>query len=357
MTPDTSRYRPDLRTPATRHTEVWLAAALALVVAASLALVHAWSASAAPGDTDTTYNPTAGCRVTDTRDPDHIGPRSTPLGPNETMEVTIHGNNGECTGDLAIPSDATGVAANVTAVGATTASNLRIFPADLTNVPLLSNLNVTAGAPPTPNKVDVQLSPDGKIKVYNANGNVDVVIDIVGFYTPTSLRELAESGGSAGPAGPQGPAGPAGPAGIVEMHHGVGPEERFGGSTPADLIPWASRVVMQTPNGNEAAAHKQLQGPASIAGVPYALTSVRYCVVDFQPGAFVTRVQVRASTDLDSAVLNLDQTDRPSPGCYELEVNDTQARDGYMFTATVDGNSVNDSVTFISISSTWTPLS
>jgi hypothetical protein len=58
-------------------------------------------------------------------------------------------------------------------------------------VPLLSNLNVSAGAPPTPNKVDVKLSPDGKIKVYNFNGSVNIVIDIVGYYTNSTLKEIA----------------------------------------------------------------------------------------------------------------------------------------------------------------------
>ena len=36
----------------------------------------------------------------------------------------------------------------------------------------MSNLNVTAGAPATPNKVDVKLSSDGKIRVFNFRGTV-----------------------------------------------------------------------------------------------------------------------------------------------------------------------------------------
>jgi len=76
-------------------------------------------------------------------------------------------------------------------VNATASSNIRIFPANLTEVPTLSNLNVTAGAAPLPNKVDVKLSPDGEIKVYNFNGSVNIVIDVVGYYTDTSLKELS----------------------------------------------------------------------------------------------------------------------------------------------------------------------
>jgi hypothetical protein len=172
-------------------TAVWFATAVVVSVFATLLVSQEWRADAAPGDSDSTFVPTAGCRVTDTRGTSTVGPRNTPLGANQTFKVAIHGSNGECTGALLIPADAVAVALNVTAVNATASSNIRIFPANLTTVPLLSNLNVSAGAPPTPNKVDVKLSPDGKIKVYNFNGSVNIVIDIVGYYTKSTLKELA----------------------------------------------------------------------------------------------------------------------------------------------------------------------
>ena len=170
----------------------WAATAVVLSVVCTLLVTQAWSVGAAPGDDDATFVPTAGCRLADTRPaPDTVGPRSTPLGAGDIYEVTVHGSNGECAGGLAIPSDAVAVALNVTAVNATASSNIRLYPANLTSVPLLSNLNVTAGAPPTPNKVDVKLSPDGKIRVYNYNGSVDIILDVVGYYIKTSLAELA----------------------------------------------------------------------------------------------------------------------------------------------------------------------
>jgi len=175
----------------------WTATTIVLAVICTLLVTQAWSVGAAPGDADSTFVPTAGCRVTDTRSTSTVGPRSAPLGADQTFTVTIRGANGECTDGLAIPSDAVGVALNVTAVNATTSSNIRIFPADLVDVPLLSNLNVFAGAPPTPNKVDVKLSADGKIKVYNFKGTVNLVIDIVGYYTNSSLKELATGLGTA----------------------------------------------------------------------------------------------------------------------------------------------------------------
>ncbi len=169
---------------------VWGLAIAVLAVASTLIVTAAWSATAAPGDDDATYVPTGGCRITDTRSTSNIGPKSTPLGDDEEMTVTIHGANGECTGALAIPTDAVGVSLNVTAVAATAQSNVRVYKADLTSPPTLSNLNVVPGGPPTPNKVDVQLSPDGQIKVYNFRGTVEIIIDVLGYYTNQSLLEI-----------------------------------------------------------------------------------------------------------------------------------------------------------------------
>lgn len=178
----------------------WFATAVVLTLVCTLLVTQAWSVGAAPGDDDSTFVPTAGCRLVDTRpSPRTVGPRNTPLAAGDIYEVTVRGSNGQCTSadGLAIPADAVGVALNVTATNATASSNIRVYPANLTTVPLLSNLNVTAGAPPTPNKVDVKLSPDGKIKVYNFNGSVNVILDVVGYYTDSSLKELAADLGTA----------------------------------------------------------------------------------------------------------------------------------------------------------------
>lgn len=101
-----------------------------------------------------------------------------------TQQVT--GSVGNCV----IPSDAVAVAMNVTIVNPTARSNLRIFPADLTTVPTVSSLNWLPDQSPTPNKVDVRLSPDGQIRLFNAFGTVDVLADVVGYYTDATLSEL-----------------------------------------------------------------------------------------------------------------------------------------------------------------------
>ena len=169
----------------------WTATTIVLAVICTLLVTQAWSVGAAPGDTDSTFVPTPGCRAFDYRPaPNQVGPRPTPLGAGEVVTQQITGSVGDCTGPLAIPTDAVAVAMNVTVVNPTAQSNLRLFPADLTAVPTVSNLNFSAGQAPFPNKVDVKLSPGGAVKIFNANGSVSVLGDIVGYYTNSTLQEL-----------------------------------------------------------------------------------------------------------------------------------------------------------------------
>ena len=109
---------------------------------------------------------------------------------------------------------------------------------------LTSNLNWTASSPPTPNGVTVALSAAGAIKVFNKNGSIDVILDIVGYFVP---------GGS----GPQGP----------PDHKGC----RVCRELPARKVPPASREnpvskAYQVRRGNQASTENQAsrvnQGPA-----------------------------------------------------------------------------------------------
>jgi hypothetical protein len=167
---------------------VWFVTGAALAIATTLVFVHAWSVDAAPGDADTTFVPVTPCRLFDTRPaPDTVGPRSTPLAAGVAHTQSVRGTNGNCT----VPNDATGVALNLTATNPTAQSNVRVFPADAP-APLVSNLNFVAGQKPVANKVDVKLSADGKIKLLNLAGTVNVLGDVVGYYTPTSLVQLQQ---------------------------------------------------------------------------------------------------------------------------------------------------------------------
>ncbi len=62
----------------------------------------------------------------DTRAAFNIGPKNTPLGAAATYTATVWGANGDCD----IPTSATGVSLNVTAINPTQGSFLTLFPAD-----------------------------------------------------------------------------------------------------------------------------------------------------------------------------------------------------------------------------------
>jgi len=155
-----------------------LGAAVAVTVGGGIALPSANATITIGGGAGVVFVPITPCRLFDTRPaPNNVGTRTTPLGPADTHTQSVTGTNGNCT----IPAAASAVAMNVTTVNATATSFLTIWPADAAQ-PLASNLNWVAGSPPTPNKVDVKLSADGRIKLFNNGGTVDVLADVVGYY-------------------------------------------------------------------------------------------------------------------------------------------------------------------------------
>jgi hypothetical protein len=78
---------------------------------------------------------------------------------------------------------------NVTALRASSPSFLTFWPEGVAQ-PTAANLNPAPGEPPTPNAVTTPVSGAGRFNVYNDAGTVDVVIDVNGYYTPSSLVEL-----------------------------------------------------------------------------------------------------------------------------------------------------------------------
>lgn len=138
---------------------------------------HFASAEISTGDR-LTFVPYPGgqCRLTDTRPASNIGPRVAALIPGETLTIQATGSNGQCT----VPTGATALSMNVTAVGANTRTFLTFWPDGPR--PLASSLNPAPGQPPTPNAVKVNLSPTGSFNVYNNNGFVNVLIDVDGWF-------------------------------------------------------------------------------------------------------------------------------------------------------------------------------
>jgi len=122
------------------------------------------------------YVPIGNVRVLDSRSASKIGDLSK-WGPDQTQILQLGGVE-------SIPDNATGVVLNVTGVGATTNTNIRLFPAS-SNVPTISNLNLIGGGVPRPNAVTVGLNSDGAVGIYNFAGNVDLVVDVVGYFIPS----------------------------------------------------------------------------------------------------------------------------------------------------------------------------
>lgn len=163
---------------------VAFASGLAFALISTIAF-QTWRADAFPGEFDATFRPMSPCRLIDTRPaPFRTGSLDT-LGSDETVLIEAHGDHGDC---LGIPTDAVGLSMNVTAVGATLPTFLTIFPGGTR--PNAASLNPAPNQPPTPNAVTTELRADGTFQVYNLQGSVDIVIDVNGFYTASSLSEL-----------------------------------------------------------------------------------------------------------------------------------------------------------------------
>jgi hypothetical protein len=118
------------------------------------------------------YTPVTPARVLDTRD--GTGGLTQPVGERQTVTTTVAGRGG-------IPSNATAVAINITAVSPTRDGYLTVWPAGRTR-PTVSSINFPARAV-VGNFVIAQLGTDGKLAIYNHNGATNVVFDVVGYYT------------------------------------------------------------------------------------------------------------------------------------------------------------------------------
>ncbi len=135
---------------------------------------------AATPQADTTYHPIAPVRVQDSRPESHLGNYVSPWGPGTTRTVQVAGVSG-------IPADARAVAMNVTVTSTTAASFLTIWPTGRP-LPLSSNLNWTAGRT-IANAVTTSVGQGGTLSIFNPAGSVDVIIDVVGYYTDAASAQ------------------------------------------------------------------------------------------------------------------------------------------------------------------------
>jgi hypothetical protein len=223
--------------------------------------------SGATPNVPSAFVPIVPCRLMDTRPgAENIGPLSQPLGPSFTHQATVWGPNGQCD----IPSNATGVSMNVTALNGTEPSFLTLWPSDADARPNASNLNWLPGAPPTPNKVDVKLSANGKVSIFNRAGTVDVIVDIVGYYervvsnpvgtltvisVPIVIEPNTVGNGSNGSNTAECPSGMLAISGGVENSNGVAINVRSSRPNPVGVNPtgWFGDVRSPINASNETA--------------------------------------------------------------------------------------------------------
>jgi hypothetical protein len=81
-----------------------------------------------------------------------------------------------------VPSNATAVVVNLTAVGATTPTCVTAYPAGQAR-PAGANLNVS-NASALPNLAIVPVGAGGYIDLYNSSGRVNLEGDISGYFAP-----------------------------------------------------------------------------------------------------------------------------------------------------------------------------
>jgi len=97
-----------------------------------------------------------------------------PLGAGAQKTVQVAG------GTSGIPaSGATAAVINITATRASNGTFLTVFPQNPR--PTVSNLNVPPGTD-IPNLAVATLAPDGTVQLYNDQGTVDVIFDVVGWF-------------------------------------------------------------------------------------------------------------------------------------------------------------------------------
>lgn len=152
-----------------------------------------------PGNTSTVYGytPAGGpggypCRIFDTRTtgsgscPTPIAMTAGAMGPGATKSVQIaQSSSGSPTVVNGVPFDAVAVVLNVTALNGTAGGLIKVSPHGVTQ-PISSALNYPASTV-TPNMVVAQIGAGGVVDFTNSStGSADVIVDLVGWYSPWS---------------------------------------------------------------------------------------------------------------------------------------------------------------------------
>jgi Phosphoesterase family/IPT/TIG domain len=111
------------------------------------------------------------------------------LGPRATATLQVTGEHN--TLGQTVPSNATAVAVNLTAVNDSTGGTyVTAFPTG-GSVPVASNINL-GGRDVQANLAIVQLSSSGQMSIFNAAGSTDAIVDVQGYFAPPSAPVAGE---------------------------------------------------------------------------------------------------------------------------------------------------------------------
>ena len=261
----------------------WAAIGAAVAVTLGAGGVSLTQAAISSGDKPVYIALSAPCRVIDTRSGSPIG-----AGDANDLDVQITGSNGDCTGGLAIPAAAVGVATNVTVIQPNGAASGRsfftVYPGDAATRPTTSNLNFVNGQAPTPNKVDVGIGTDGKITIYNNEGTAHAAVDIFGYYIDHNhddryyTEDEVDTLVASIPAGPQGATGPQGPAGPEGPQGAPGPTGPEGPQGPAGSAEYGNLIVVAKSGGDFTSVTAAMNAIGTDPAYPAASSTERYLV-------------------------------------------------------------------------------
>jgi hypothetical protein len=207
-------------------------------------------------------------RITDTRSGSGLPNAGNTLGPGGTINVQVDGTGGVPTNGVSA------VVMNVTAVNATAASYVTVYPEGTTQ-PAVASLNFSAGET-LANLVTVPVGSQGGVSIYNHTGSTDVVVDVQGYYT-TSAQAV----------GLYNPVNPLRVLGTLASGTSVGagssiPVTVVGGVTGVPLD--ASAVVANVTVAGSSGASYLTAYPAPSSGIPTPPTAAN---VNFVAGQIV----------------------------------------------------------------------
>lgn len=174
-----------------------VATATALILGGGVALTaatsHAQTATVADASEVEVFVAIEPTRYLDTRI--GLGADEGPLTPAETITLPFAGVDVD--GQVPVPPEATSVALNTAIPSwADSKSFITIWPTG-SEQPYTAVNNAQPGQV-VPNFTLAKLGDSGSVNIFNERGNVDFVIDVVGYYTTLDNVDLSTAGGSFG---------------------------------------------------------------------------------------------------------------------------------------------------------------